>query len=136
MLLHGRRDDELRPDNISHTVRDKNRRGHETLFRCPRYVGHADADDQADHRAEKSNDRVACDGGRGVGGPGAFPDHGAAGDDGETAEDEEDETYVRETRGEVAGEEDEDEADSAEGELEEDGFEGCVPGDIGLAEGY
>lgn len=126
MLLHGRRDDELRPDNVAHAVRDKNRRGHETLLRCARYIGHAKADDQADHRAEKSNDRVACDGGRGVGGPGAFPDHGAAGDDGETAEDEEEETDVGETRGEVAGEEDEDEADSAEGELEEDGSEGCV----------
>ncbi len=39
-----------------------------------------------------------------------------------------DEADVRDARGEVAGEQDENEDDAAEGELEEDGFEGCVAG--------
>lgn len=58
--------------------------------------------------------------------PGAAPNHGAAGDDGQAAGDEEDDADVGDAGGEVACQEDEDEADGAEGELEEDGVEGGV----------
>jgi len=102
MLPNSRRNDKLRPNNISHAIRHENRRRHETLLRCPCHIGHADTDDQTDHRAKESDDRVARYRGGCVVRPCALPDHGAASYDGETAEDEEDETDVGETGGEVA----------------------------------
>jgi len=102
MLLYSWRDDKLGSNDIAHTIRHKNRRRHETLLRRPRHIRHADTNDEADDRAEESNDRVTRHGGRGVGRPGAFPDNGTAGDDGEAAEDEEDEADVGDAGGEIA----------------------------------
>ena len=56
--------------------------------------------------------------------PGTFPNHGAAGDYWEAAEDKEDETDVGDAGGEIACYEDEDEDNGAKGELEENRLEG------------
>ena len=55
--------------------------------------------------------------------PGAFPDHSAAGNHRQTAENQQDETDVWDAAGKVASKDGEDEDYTTKGELEEDRFQ-------------
>lgn len=91
-----------------------------------RHIRHPYGYDETDGAAKEARDGVANDGGGGVEAPGALPDDGAAGDDGQTGEDEHDDADVVHLGADVAGGQDDDEAEAAEGELEEDRVE-AVP---------
>lgn len=58
--------------------------------------------------------------------PGGFPDEDAPGEDGEAAGDEHGYAGVGDAGGDVPAQRDEDDADPADGELEEDGVERVV----------
>ena len=70
---------------IAHTISHENRRGRKTLLRRAGHIRHTDIDDQKHHGTEEADDRVAGYWRRGVMVPVTFPDHDAAGDDGEAA---------------------------------------------------
>jgi len=99
----GLRFDQLRADDVAHAVRHEDRRRHEGLLRLPRHIRHANGDDQTDDRAEEPDDGVAGHRGASMLVPGAAPDHRAAGEDGQTAEDEKDDADVGDAGREVAG---------------------------------
>ncbi len=112
--------------HIANTISHKDRRSRKTLLSCTRHIRHADVDDQEYHGPEEADDCITRHGRRGVVEPCAFPDHEAASDNGEAAEYKKDEADVTDTRGEVAGEENEDEHKGTERKLKEDGLEGCI----------
>lgn len=125
MLSLGLAEDELGADNVADAVGQEDGGGHEALLGVAGDVGHAERDDEADGAAEEARDGVAHDGrGRAVR-PLALPDDGAPGDDGEARQDEHEDADVVELGAQVAREEDDDEAQPAEGELEQDRVEGA-----------
>ena len=115
---------QLRPDDVAHRVGHEHRRRHDGLFRGAGYVAGAQRDDQADDGSEEACDCVPGYRCGGLVTPGGFPDHDAAGDDGETTGDEHGDAGVGDAGRDVPAEGDEDDADGADGELEEDGVEG------------
>lgn len=86
--------------------------------------GHADRDDQTHSPTKESRDGVSNDRRRGPVRPGAFPDDGAAGNDGKTCQDEHDDPDVLDAGPEVPRRQDDDEAEPTEGKLKEDRVEG------------
>ena len=88
--------DGLWPHNIPDVVRDENSNGYGTLLCCASHVRHADTDHQAHDGPECADDRVTSNGRGRVMCPAGLPDHGTAGNDKETVEDEEWNANVRE----------------------------------------
>lgn len=124
MLRLRLRDDELRANDVSNAVRDKDRSSHEALLRVASDVGHSQGNNQSDNRAEETDDGVSDNRGGSVIRPGRLPDHSHTCNDGQTAEHKHDDAGVRDLGSNPASQGDEDEADSTEGELPEDGLEG------------
>lgn len=118
--------DQLRANDITYAVRDEDGSGHETLLRRARNIRHTHGDDETDDRPEEAHDGVPDDRGDGPVSPRALPDHDAAGHDGQAEEYDEWDAQVRDPRGQPAGKQNEDQADAAEGKLEEDAVEGRV----------
>ena len=110
-------------DDVANAICDEDCASHRTLLCCAADVGHGYDDRLADYRAESADYGVASDWGGCVVCPFRLPDHGAAGYDGKAVYDEENDPYVGYARGEIAAEEDRDEADETERELPEDGRE-------------
>ena len=81
-------------------------------------IRHANSDDETNCASKESRNRVANNRGGGVVRPLALPDYCAPGYHWQTSQDEHDYPNVGEFRPEVAREEDDDEAEAAEGELE------------------
>lgn len=90
----------------------------------PRNIRHPNRDNQTDRPAKEPRDRITDDRGGSVVCPLALPNHGAPGNHGQARQDEHYKSDVGELGPEVAGGEDDDEAEATEGELEEDGLEG------------
>ena len=116
--------DQLRTNDIAHTIRNKNCCGHRALLGRACNVAHADNDSLADDCAECTDDGVTSDRRGGVVGPCALPDHSAASNDGKAVDDEQNQADVGYLAGEVPAEEDCDEAECTKRELPEDGLEG------------
>lgn len=89
----------------------------------PSHGGHADRDDQTHSPTKEARDGVSNDGRRGSVRPGAFPDDGAAGNDGQTCQDEHDDPDVVDVGPEISRHQDDDEAEPTEGKLKEDRVE-------------
>ena len=79
---------------ISNAISNKDRRSRKALLSRPGHICHPNTDDQTNHRPKESNNRISNHRRGGVVGPSASPDHGAASDDRETAEDEENEANI------------------------------------------
>ena len=109
---------------ISNAVPDKDCRCRAALLGGPCNVGHADTDDQTDHRSKEANNGVASNGGGSSMGPAASPDHCTASDHWEAAKDQKNEADVGYPAGEVSCQENEDENNAAEWELKEDRVKG------------
>ena len=88
--------DKLWPHNIPDAVRDENGNGHDTLLCCADHVRHADLGRQAHDCPECADDRVTSNGCGRVMRLAGLLDHGTAGNDKETIEDEELNANVRE----------------------------------------
>ena len=82
-------------------------------------VIHASTNYQTDNRSKESNHSVASYGCGSVMSPAASPYHGAPCNNRQVAKDEKNEADVRYLAGKVARKQDEDEANAAEGKLEE-----------------
>lgn len=111
---------------LTNTIHDKRPTRHKTLLRIPRHIRHPHAHNQTRHRREEPNQRVARQRCGASLAPLAFPDHGAAGHDGQAGEYEHDQADVFEQQAGVAAGEGGDEADGAEGHLPEEGGKGVV----------
>lgn len=111
---------QLWADNVAHAVCHEYGCRHETLLGVPSHVAHADRDDQTNDASKCADDGVSGDGSSCVIRPVALPDHGTAGNDRETADDEHDDADIRDPRAEETGEENDDQAETSQGELEED----------------
>jgi len=111
---------------LTNTIHNKRPTRHKTLLRIPRHIRHPHAHNQTCHRREEPNQRVARERRGAALAPLAFPDHGAAGHDGQAGEHEHDQADVVEEQARVAAGEGGDEADGAEGHLPEEGGEGIV----------
>lgn len=82
--------------------------------------GHADRDDQTHSPTKEARDGVPNDRRRGPVRPGALPDDGTPGNDGQACQDEHDDSNVLDAGPEISRHEDDDEAEPTEGELEKD----------------
>ena len=111
---------------LTDTIHPKNPTRHKTLLRIPRHIRHPHAHDQTRHRCKEPNQSIPRERRGASLAPLAFPDHGAAGHDGQTSEHEHDQADVLEQQAGVAGGEGGDEADGAERHLPEEGGEGGV----------
>lgn len=111
---------------LTNTIHNESPTRHETLLRIPRHIRHPHAHYQTRHRREEPNQRVARERRGAALAPLAFPDHGAAGHDGQAGEHEHDQADVLEEQAGVAAGQGRDEADGAERHLPEEGGEGIV----------
>jgi len=111
---------------LTDTIHNKRPTSHKTLLRIPRHIRHPHAHDQTRHRRKKPDQSVPRQRRSAAFAPLAFPDHGAAGHDGQAAEHQHDQADVLEEQAGVAAGEDGDEADGAEGHLPEEGGGGGV----------
>lgn len=125
MLVLGLAPNKLRTNNVSNTVSHKDGGSHETLLGVSRNIRHADGDDETHSPAKEASDGVSHHGRRSTVRPLALPDDGAPGDDGEAGEDQHEDADVVELCAQPSREEDDDEAESAKGELEQDRVEGA-----------
>jgi len=106
-------------DDVADAVCYKDRACHGALLRCAADVGHGYDDCLANDCAKCTDYGVSGYGSGRMVRPGGFPDHGAACDDGEAVDDEENDPYVGYTRGEIAAKKDRNEADETKRELPE-----------------
>lgn len=111
---------------LTNTIHNERPARHKTLLGIPRHIRHPHAHNQTRHRREEPNQRVARQRRGAALTPLAFPDHGAAGHDGQAGEHEHDQADVLEEQAGVAAGEGGDEADGAEGHLPQEGGEGVV----------
>lgn len=86
MPVLGLRPNQLRADNVANAVRHEDGGRHEALLCMAGHVRHPQSDDEADGATKEARDGVSDDGGGGVEAPGALPDDGTAGDDGQASE--------------------------------------------------
>lgn len=89
------------------------------------YIRHTHSDNERHDAAEGPCDGIPYDWSSGAVGPLRLPDHGAAGDDGQTADNEHDKSDVLELGSEEPGEEDHHETKGSEWELPQDGVQRC-----------
>lgn len=117
---------EIRRITLTNTIHNKRPARHKTLLRIPRHIRHPHAHNQTRHRREETDQSIPRERRGAAFAPLAFPDHGAAGHDGQTSEHEHDQADVLEEQAGVAGGEGGDEADGAERHLPEEGGGGGV----------
>jgi hypothetical protein len=112
MHCPGLRFDQLRPNNISHTICHEYCGSHKALLRLASNIGHSNRNDETDNRSKEPNDSISSDRCFSMVGPRAFPDDRAAGNDWQTAEDQKDQSDIGNTGGQKSGQENENETDS------------------------
>jgi len=116
--------DQLRSNNISHTISNEYRRSHEALLRLASNIGHPNGNDKTNDRPKETNDSISCDRTLSMVRPRALLDDRAASDEWQTAKDQKDQSEIGNTRGKKSSQENEDETDSTQWKLEENGIEG------------
>ena len=102
---------ELRANDIPHTISYENRSSHAALLRRASHIRHTQRDDQTNNRTKRANDTVSRNGTRRAPRPLTTPDHGASCYDGQAADNQHDYTYVRDFEAQPACQKDKHEAD-------------------------
>lgn len=124
MLVLGLAPNKLRANNISNAVGNKDGGSHETLLGMSGNIRHANSDDETHGSSKEAGDGVSHHRRRSTVRPLALPDDGTSSNDGQTSKDEHEDANVVELCAQPSCEEDDDEAESSEGKLEEDRVEG------------
>lgn len=114
---------QLRTNNVANTVRHEHGGRHKALFGLARYVSCTEHNGETDHWSEEADQRVPNHGRYGTVAPFGLPYEDEPGYHRETAQDEQRDADVPDSRAEPASERDADSADEAKGELEEDALE-------------
>lgn len=118
--------DELRPDDVPNSVSDEGSSGHDSFLSSSSHVAGTNCNDQADDWAEEASEGITDDWGSRVVSPLRLPDHDTAGDDRETACNEHRNTCVGNDGGNISAERNENDTNSANGELEQNRVQGIV----------
>lgn len=114
---------QLRPHDISHTIRHKDGRCHEALFGLSGYISRAEHDRQTYHGSKEADERVANHRRDGTVAPFRLPNQDKPDYHGEAAQEEQEDANVSNSGAKPAGQRDSDGANEAKGELEEDALE-------------
>ena len=126
MLGFGFAFDQLRSNDVPHGVCHKDGRGHDGFFSGSSNIAGSKCNDQTNHRTEEASEGVPGDGGSWVVSPLRLPDHGTAGNNGETACNQHGNACVGNNGGDITTKRDEDDTDTSNGELKQDGVESIV----------
>lgn len=118
MILLRLAPNKLRSDDVTHAVRNKDRSSHETLLCVSSHVGHSDRDNQTHRPAEEARDRISHHRRRSAVRPFALPDNCTSGNYRQACKDEHENADVGKLGAEPPCQENNDEAQSTQGELE------------------